>query len=473
MSRPRAFRRSMKILGVLLLTLSAVTPASSVFVIIPGVIQQAGSGAILSLLAAAVVSLCMSFVYAELASAWPLAGGEYAMAGRALGPFAGYVLMGANALAYTLVPPVLALGAATYLAVIWPGAPATPIAVGMIALGTVFGILNIRLNAWVTGLFLLVEAVALVIVAALGFTRLARPIGEVLAHPVMATSGGALAPTPLIAIGFTTAVAIFAYNGYGAAVYFSEEMHDAPRRIARTILLALAITLALEFLPTLALILGAPDLAALVRSPTPFGDFVDKVGGHPLGVAVSLGVALAIVNAVIASLLINARILYASGRDGAWHSAVNDAFTRLHPRFDSPWAATLATGAAGVACCFIPFHLLLVLNGMSVVVTYISLCVSVIVARMSGASAHASYRMRLFPLAPVVGLAALAGVVAANWTNTDVGRPSLLATLAVMALFAAYYFVRRRAGGLTWALAGPESSPQLTADARNLEASGS
>src|SRR5579863_1463233 len=100
----RRFQRSMKIFGVLLLTLSSVTPASSVFVIIPGVIQQAGSGVVLSLLAAGMVSFCMAFVYAELASAWPIAGGEYAMAGQALGPFAGYVLLGVNVATYTLVP---------------------------------------------------------------------------------------------------------------------------------------------------------------------------------------------------------------------------------------------------------------------------------------------------------------------------------------------------------------------------------
>ncbi|MGH7022420.1 MAG: APC family permease [Caulobacteraceae bacterium] len=469
MSPPGAFPRSMKIVGVLLLTLSAVTPASSVFVILPSVIQQAGSGALVSLIGAAVVSLAMAFVYAELASAWPLAGGEYAMAGRALGPFVGFVLMGANTVAYTLVPPVLGLGAASYLAVVWPGAPAVPIAAAMIALGTLLGILNIRLNAWVTGLFLVVEALALVVVAALGFSHPARPALAVLTHPVIAGAHGALAPAPAIAIGLSVTVAIFAYNGYGAAVYFSEEMHEAPRRIARTILLALAITLALEFLPTAAVVLGAPDLSALIRSPNPFGDFVAAVGGRALAVAVSLGVALAIVNAVIASLLINARILFASGRDRAWHGAVNGAFTRLHPRFASPWIATLATGAAGVGACFIPFHLLLVLNGMAVVATYISLCAAAVVARLSGASAHAPYRMPLFPLAPAVGLVALAGVVAANWSDPDVGRPSLIATLAVMILFALYYLLRRSAGGLAWTLTGPVLSPQLTTDTRNLD----
>ena len=171
--------------------------------------------------------------------------------------------------------------------------------------------------------------------------------------------------------------------------------------------------------------------------------------------AVSLGVAFAIVNAVIASLLINARILFASGRDGAWNRLVNEVFTRLHLKYDSPWAAMLVTGAAGVACCFIPLHVLLVLNGMGVVVTYVSLCVAVIIGRLSGASRHARYRMPMFPLAPIVGLLALAGVVGASWLDRDVGRPSLLVTLAVMVLFAGYYLWRRRRSGFAWSLSGP------------------
>jgi len=72
-------------LGALLITLSAVTPAASVFIIAPGVIKQAGTGAIWSFLAAAVVGVFMAFVYAELASALPLTGGEYAIVGRTLG----------------------------------------------------------------------------------------------------------------------------------------------------------------------------------------------------------------------------------------------------------------------------------------------------------------------------------------------------------------------------------------------------
>ena len=92
MTRPLI--RSMKLLGALFLTLSAATPASSVFVIVPDVLSQAGTGALLSMAAAALIAVCVAQVYAELGSAFPFAGGEYAMVGRTLGPSAGFVCLG-------------------------------------------------------------------------------------------------------------------------------------------------------------------------------------------------------------------------------------------------------------------------------------------------------------------------------------------------------------------------------------------
>jgi amino acid transporter len=62
--KPRALKRSMGIVGVLLLTLSAITPASSVFVIVPGVITQAGSGAFISMFAGALLAVPIAYVYA-------------------------------------------------------------------------------------------------------------------------------------------------------------------------------------------------------------------------------------------------------------------------------------------------------------------------------------------------------------------------------------------------------------------------
>jgi hypothetical protein len=61
--------------------------------------------------------------------------------------------------------------------------------------------------------------------------------------------------------------------------------------------------------------------------------------------------------------------------------------------------------------------------------------------------------MPLFPLAPAISLMALAAVVAADLFDADIGRPSLMANLAVMGLSAGYYWlVLRRRGD--WALRG-------------------
>jgi L-asparagine transporter-like permease len=69
-----------------------------------------------------------------------------------------------------------------------------------------------------------------------------------------------------------------------------------------------------------------------------------------------------------------------------------------------------------------------------------------LVGRRTGATAHAPYRMPLFPLAPIVTVAALAYVFWTSWFDLDTGRPGLLATVAQMLLSAAYYIlvVKRR-----------------------------
>ena len=104
-------------------------------------------------------------------------------------------------------------------------------------------------------------------------------------------------------IGLAVSVAVFAYNGYGNAVYFAEETLDAPRNIARVILWALVITVFAETVPVTAMLLGASDLKALFGSSNMLGDFITERGGSTLGKVISLGIASAIFNASIACIL--------------------------------------------------------------------------------------------------------------------------------------------------------------------------
>jgi amino acid transporter len=152
---------------------------------------------------------------------------------------------------------------------------------------------------------------------------------------------------------------------------------------------------------------------------------------------------------VIATVLINARFLFSSGRDGVWHGVFNGALMRVHGRFDSPWVATLLAGVSATLTCFVPFHMLLVMNGTGVVVMYVLLCLGAIAGRITGASAHAAWRMPFFPVAPAFALVALVYVIWANWGDPAVGRPSLIFNLVLLALATGYFLLlRRRRGGI-------------------------
>jgi amino acid transporter len=435
--------------GALMITLSCLSPTIGVFVVGSEVMRQAGTGTFACFVAAAALGVAMACVYGELVSAWPATGGEYTLLGRTLGPTWGFCALGLNLVGFTIAQALSGLGVATYLDVIVPGLQAVPTAIVLIVIVTGVAVLNIQLNAVITGTFLALEVISLVVLAALGFARPHRDLVATALHPVMLGGGGALVPTSLAVMGTAAVGAVYAFNGYGAVVFLGEELHDAPRRVAPVIFWALGLAALFQLAPVLAVLVGAPDLTALMAAKAPLPAFIASAGGPWLGKAMSLAVALAIFNAMIAVSLMAGRQLFATARDQVWTRGLNAAFARIHPRLGSPWIATLVMGAVGVLWCFLPLSLLVTVIASGTVATYAGLCVAALAGRRNGSTAHGGYRMPLFPLAPVVALAALAGVVWTSLTDAKVGRPGLLASLAVIIVSAlAYRLVLRPRG--TW-----------------------
>lgn len=449
--------RGLKTLGTLLITLSAISPASSVFIIAPGVITGAGSGAFWSFLGAGVVGILMAFVYAELSSAYPLTGGEYAIVARTIGHLPGFLVLGLMMITQLLIVAVIALGVGTYLSVLFPAVHGPTVAAVTCVLTAVLAIFDIKLNAWVTGVFLAIEMLALVVVSGLGLVHPARPFTDLLTHPVVADGAGVV-PASIGVIAVATSVAIFAYNGYGSAVYFGEETQDAPRGIARAILWALGITVVAELVPVTAVLLGAPDLGSLFGAQNLMSYFITARGGDTLNTIISLAVALAIINAVLAIMLICSRLVFSTARDQAWPGKANRALSSVHRRFGTPWIATIATGAVGAILCYVDPELLLVVTGTSIVAVYAALCLAAIIGRRNGSTASAAYRMPWFPVAPVLGLVALGYVVYQNALDDKIGRPSLFVTAGIIITSLIYYLtVLRRRG--TWTLHTPNPTP--------------
>jgi len=399
----RASDRLKPVLGVsavILLTVSCITPASSLFIIVPELLATQGSGVVIALVAGVVISIAVGACYAELGTRTPSSGGEYAMITHTLGRTLGWLTFALTAVLLVIIPPIIALGTADYLSSIAHLDRATTGAVVML-LATGTAILDIRANAFVTSCFLALEVLAAAVVAFLGFTHAERPVST-LVRPEALTDGK-LSPFTLGVLVSGLLVAMLIVNGFGTASYLAEEMIEPRRDVARAVFGSMFVAAVVIIVPTAAVVLGAGSLEDLgARS---FPDFVETWAGHGVAAAVSAGIALAILNAVIVMVLQNGRVMYASGRDQAWPAPVNAALTRLHPRFGTPVVATLAVALPGAAFAyFVDIESLLGVTGVIVAVVYLLLAAGALAARRRP---HAGWKMPLWPLAPAVVIIAL------------------------------------------------------------------
>jgi hypothetical protein len=62
----------------------------------------------------------------------------------------------------------------------------------------------------------------------------------------------------------------------------------------------------------------------------------------------------------------------------------------------------------------------------------------------NGSTGHSAYRVRWYPLPPILALVALGYVTYQTARDPVIGRPSLLVTLGILVASAGYYVLRRR-----------------------------
>jgi amino acid transporter len=437
----RDLQRVMGPFAALLLTLAVLSPGLGVFIVGNDMLHQAGSGTIACLLAAAALGAAVAALYAELGSAFPHAGAEYTLAGRLLGAPAGFAMLAVYLVALPIGMAVSGLGIADYLGDIFPGLGERQMAVPAILAAVAIAACSIRLNATVTGLLVAAEVAALAATFATGLVHM-RPDGlHRLFHPSMALAAGGVGSVPFALLAVACASGIYALNGYGGVVCFGEEIKNADRNVGRVVYLSLLIGAAIVVLPLAGVLIAAPDLNALYRAPAPILSFLRASGGQTLALLVSLSVAGAVFNCMIAIALSFGRMVFAAARDQAFPAPLNHLFSRLSPRFGSPAIATLALALAAVPLCFVSMKILIMINGNLNIAVYGAMAVCVLAGRRSGATAQSRSRARLHPLAPAIVLAAMGALTMADLMDPESGRPALLACGLVVgagALYAAY-----------------------------------
>ncbi len=398
------------------------------------------------------LTLIFTFAQAELGGAFPFAGGDYAMIGQVLGPRWGCVQFGLDLLSTPVFIALTVSGIALYLQGVAP-LPPVPTAIVAILVATAGAVLNVRTSAVVTGIFLGIELGALALVSALGLAEPARGLAGVLTMPVRFDHGVTAPFTLGIAAGAVSA-ASWAVSGSGQAIYFAEEIHD-PRRVGHLVVRITLIAMATIIVPVLALVVGSRDLAATLAAESPFTAFIAQHASRTLATVIGLGIAAAIFNAVLASVVCYGRWLWSSGRDAIWPAPVSGALVRLHPRLGSPWVATVAVGIGAASCTLLGLRTLVLLSAANGIVNWMLLNAAGLVGRRRGLTGcDAAYRAPLFPLTNVVSLVALTGIAVLTFED-EVGRVGELIVAADVVLALAYhhFVLARRPGG--WRMVGP------------------
>jgi amino acid transporter len=266
-------------------------------------------------IAGGVFSVIGALCYAELATAFPSAGGEYHFLQRAFGRQISFlygwarltvVVAGSIAVFSYLfgdyMSRVINLG--TYSSAIWAAFIVTAL--------TLVNYAGIREGKATQNLFTVLEVSGLVLIVVAGLLFAPAPV----AAPVAAAAEGGGPWYMGAGLGTAMLFVLFTYGGWNDAAYISAEVRHPDRNMARALLFSIALVALLYVLVNVAYVKGL-GYDAMARSNAVAADLLKATWGTTGEKVISIMIAIAALTSVNGSMIVGARSNYALGRD--WH----------------------------------------------------------------------------------------------------------------------------------------------------------
>ena len=308
----------------------------------PAIVAQRVGSARLIMLAWALgagIALLGAFIFAELGSRKPAAGGGYVYLRDAFGPLPAFLYGWALLLAIASgAAAAVAVTFASYAVPLLHLAPGSErwlaaLAIALLSLVNMFGV---RPGAWTQNVFTLLKlaAIAVLVVAAL--------MGGGAAAPATCPSCAATSSMGgvIVAVGTALVPVLFAYGGWQQTNFVAEEMVDARRNLPRALVIGVVIVgvvyLAANF--TYLRVLGVSGLAT---SHAPAADVMAAFAGETGRRLIAAGIAVSTFGFLNLVILVTPRVYQAMARDGLFFAR----FAELHPRSRAPVAAIAVQGA--------------------------------------------------------------------------------------------------------------------------------
>jgi APA family basic amino acid/polyamine antiporter len=420
--------------------INAGTMIASAIFIVPATVAAAVHGTALMTLVwviGGIVSLLGALSIAELAAAYPEAGGQYAYLREAYGTVWAFLYGWANfAVINTASIAAIAVGFARYIGFF---TPLSETAIRIVAIASIIGLtlLNcrgVRLGATTQNVLTTLKIGALL---ALIVTSFVLPGGTASNFQPLwptGTIGQWIAPFGVAMVGV-----LWAYDGWIETTYVGSEIMDPGRNLPRSIILSTLIVIALYVLASVAYVYVLSP-AGVAGSALVASDAAKVTMGAVGATFVVVAILISTLGANNGIILTAARIPYAMARGGMFFRSQGI----VHPRYATPAVALLTQGViASTLTAFGTYDQLFTYVVFAQFVFYALSASAVIRLRKKAPQLARPYRTWGYPATPIVFIAFAIWLV----FNTIVETPwdsAIGAGIILLGLPGYWYWKKRR-----------------------------
>ncbi len=348
-------------------------------------------------LAGGLISLAGALCYAELATTYPHAGGDYHFLARAFGKPISFLYAWAKAMVINTGSIALlafvfgdymskALNLGPYSTAIW--------AIGVVLVLTIVNLIGISAASWVQTLLTLTEVFGLILVAVAGF----YVASDAPVSPAYFSS------TPSLGMfGLAMVFVLLTYGGWNEAAYISAEVHGGRRAIVPVIVISIFVLTIIYVVVNFALLSGL-GLKGLASSNAAAADLIGRAFGPAGERVLGVFVATAALTSINATMIVGARTNYALGKD--W-----PALSFMGHWEGGRGAPTRALWVQSVISLVLVIFGLWQTDGFSAMVEFTApvfwfflflVGVSLFVMRVKDPSADRPFKVPFYPLTPIL-----------------------------------------------------------------------
>src|SRR5690606_9469973 len=295
-------RRELGLLDAVGIGFGAIIGAG-IFVVTGIAAGIAGPAFLAGLLLAGVAATANALSSAQLATAYPFAGGTYEYGYRVLNPAAGFAAGWLFLASKIAAASTVALGLGSYLTRLAPAVPPRAVAVGAVVLFTVLNHLGIRRSSRANLVIVALTLASLLLFIVVGAGAF-RPENL---RPFM--------PEGWRGVLEAAALLFFAYTGYARIATLGEEVRDPGTTIPRAVLITIGGAILL-YLGVAVVAVGAVGARSLGATAAPLHAAADATGTGWLATVVSIGGLTAMMGVILSQLLGLSRMVFAMARRG-------------------------------------------------------------------------------------------------------------------------------------------------------------